>query len=210
MSSQRGATLIEVAVASLITTLILLTVGSTTDQAQKKLFSESDRVEMQQKGRAALDVLSVYARSAGANRSNVFSTAPYTTASVLPIPQADSATVRFRANYDENGVLANTFPEDVTVSWDSSTDTLTAGPMTIANVSNFVIRYYDSDGAALTPPVGGWVVSATASHGDTLATIARIQFEIQLESRHADPMTNQFALQTLISDVTVRNQLTTF
>lgn len=209
MTGQRGTTLLETAIASFITMLIVLAVGSTTQQAQKKLFSESDRIEMQQKGRAVLNLVSIYARSAGANRTNVFSSAPYSTTSVLPIPQASSTMVRFRSDYDENAALSNDFPENLIISWDSSTKILNAGSVQIANVNNFLIRYYDSAGTQLTPPAGGWDVSITASHGDTLSTIARIQFQLELESRHRDPTTNQFAGQTLISDVTVRNQLTT-
>lgn len=210
MKGQRGATLIEAAITSLVASMIVLAVGSMTNQVQKKLLSEGDRIEMQQKGRAMLEVISVYARSAGANRTNVFSVAPYTTASVLPIPTASGTMIRLRSDYNENGALAASFPEDLTVSWNSGAKTLTAGPMTIENVSNFVIRYYNSAGTELAPPGGGWDVSTTASHGDSLAAIARIQIELELESRHRDPTTNQYERQTLTSDVTVRNQLTTF
>ena len=209
MNGQRGTTLIETAISSLIATLIILAVGSATTQIQKSVSSEADRIEMQQNGRAILDLISVYGRSAGADRATVFGSAPYTTASVLPIPQASSSMVRLRADYDENGGLSNTFPEDLTVSWNSGTRVLTAGAVTIANVDNFVIRYYNSAGTQLMPPMGGWDVSLNAADGDTLSAIARMRLELRLQSRYRDPTTSQFNLQTLISDVTIRNQLTT-
>jgi Tfp pilus assembly protein PilW len=210
MTNERGVSVIETTIASLLATVIVLTIGSTTSQVQKTFISENDRIEMQQNARAILDLMSVYARSAGANRADAFSDAPFTTASELPIPQAGTTAVRLRADYDENGALSTDFPEDITVSWNDGTSTLTVGSVSIANVSNFLIRYYDESGNELTPPVGGWDVSSTADHGDTLTAIARIRFELQMESRHRDPATEDFNQATLVSDATVRNQLSLF
>ena len=209
MKKQRGATLIETAAASLIATVIILGLGSVTTQIQRNFSTEHDRIEMQQNGRAILDLITVYGRSAGADRATVFSDPPYTTASTLPIPQASSTMVRFRADYDESGALATTFPEDITVSWNSGTNVLTAGGMNLSNVSNLMIRYYNSSGIELTPPMGGWDVSATAAHGSVLSTIARIRLQIQMRSRYRNVANNEFILETLTSDITVRNQNTT-
>jgi Tfp pilus assembly protein PilW len=210
VSGNRGATLLEIAIATLAATMIILAVGSAMTQIQRNFSSETDRLEMQQNGRALLDMISLYGRSAGADRDNVFSSAPYSTTSVLPIPQASPTMVRFRADYDENGALLNTFPEDFTVSWNNVTRVVTAGPVTIANVNNFLIRYYNSAGAELTPPMGGWDVSTTAAHGDIVSAIARMSVQLVLESRYRNPANNQFSLQTLTSDITVRNQLLAF
>ena len=117
--------------------------------------------------------------------------------------------VRFRADYDESGALATTFPEDITVTWNSGTNTLSAGGTSLLNVSNLTIRYFDSSGAELTPPMGGWDVSTTAAHGAVLASIARIRLQIQMQSRYRNPADNQFIQETLTSDITVRNQNTT-
>lgn len=206
MKREKGATLLEVMVTSLLTMTIILAVASAADQTNKKLFSETDRIEMLQKGRALMEMISVYGRATGADRAGVFSNAPYSTTSVLPIPQASSTMVRLRSDYDDDGALATSFPEDMTVSWNSGTKTLTAGPSTFSNISNFVIRYYNNSGTELTGP---WDISVNAADGDTLRSIVRIQFQVELESRHTDPTTRQFAHQTIVWDVTLRNQLAT-
>jgi Tfp pilus assembly protein PilW len=204
MKNEKGTTLLEVMLASLLTVTIVLAVGSATAETNKKLFAGAERIEMMQKGRAIMEMVSVYGRAAGANRASVFSSAPYTTTSVLPIPQASSTMVRFQSDYDDNGAVTTSFPEDITVSWDSGTKTLTAGTSTFSNISNFVLRYYNSAGTEITGP---WDITGNAAHGDLLTSIVRIQFRVELESRHADPTTRQFARETMIWDVTVRNQL---
>ncbi len=206
MRNEKGATLIEVAITSLLTVTIILAVGSVTAQTNRKLFSETDRIEMQEKGRAIMDIIATYGRATGADRAGIFSNAPYTTTSVMPIPQASSTMMRLRSDYDDNGALATTLPEDITVSWTSGTKTLVIGSSTFSNISNFVIRYYDSSGAQLA---GTWNIAASAADGPALRSIARIQVEVELEARHTDPTTNQLAHETLLWDVAVRNQLTT-
>ncbi len=206
MRNDKGATLIEVAITSLITVTIILALGSVTAQTNKQFFSETDRIEMQEKSRAIMDIIATYGRAAGADRAGIFSNAPYTTASVLPIPQATSTMVRLRSDYDDNGALSSSSPEDITVSWTSGTKTLTVGSSTFSNISNFVIRYYDSSGNPLT---GSWNIAASAADGPALRSIARIQIEVELEGRHTDPTTNQLAHETRLWDVAVRNQLTT-
>jgi Tfp pilus assembly protein PilV len=206
MNSEKGATLVEVVISSVLAATIVLAVASAAAQTNKKLLSETDRIEMVQTGRTMMDTISVYGRAAGANRAGVFANAPYTTTSVLPIPQASSTMVRLRSDYDDNGALGTSIPEDITISWNSGSKTLTAGASTFPNVSNFLIRYYDAAGTELTGP---WDITANAAHGATLRSIARIQFQVQMESRHLDPTTRALAHQTITWDVTVRNQLTT-
>lgn len=205
MKNEKGTTILEVAITSFLTVTIILAVGSAAAQTSAKLYSESDRIEMLQKGRAIMEMISVYSRATGVDRAGVFSSSPYSTTSVLPIPQASSTMVRLRSDYDDNGALTTSFPEDLTISWNSGTKTLIVGSSTFSNVSNFVIRYYNDSGTELTGP---WDISGNAAHGAILRSIARIQFQIQLESRHMDPMTRQFSHETMIWDVTVRNQLT--
>ena len=205
MKNEKGTTLLEVMVTSLLTVTIVLAVGSATAQTSKSLFAGTERIEMMQKGRAIMEMISVYGRAAGANRASAFSSAPYSTTSVLPIPQAGSTMIRLQSDYDDNGALTTSFPEDITVSWNSGAKNLTVGTSTFSNISNFVIRYYNESGTEIAGP---WDISGNAAHGALLCSIARVQFQLELESRHIDPTTRQFAHETMIWDVTVRNQLT--
>lgn len=209
MKGERGATLLEVAISSLIVVIIVLAVGSAADQTQKRVFAENDRIEMQRTSRAMIEMISTYTRAAGADRAEIFDNSAYTTSSVIPIPQASSTMVHLRSDYDDDGVLSASFPEDLTVSWNDTSNQLSVASVTFAGVSDFLLRYYDSSGNQLTPPVGGWNIATSAAHGGILRSIARIQFEVELESRHRDPETNELFRETLIWDVTLRNQLTT-
>ena len=207
-NQQKGMTLIETSIGCLLSAVIIFGVTSTAQQSQKRLSSESYRVEMQQKGRTAIDLLSNYARSAGADRSSIFSVAPYTTASVLPIPSASATSIRFRSDFNDDGALETSLPEDVTVSWEPGTKILSMGPASYDHVSNFTVRYYSAAGAELTPPMGGWNIASDASHGTTLRSITRIQVELSFEGRHANAITNETEQMTVVSDITVTNQRT--
>jgi Tfp pilus assembly protein PilW len=207
-NTQKGMTLIETAIGCLLSVIVIFGVTSTAQQSQKRLSSETYRVEMQQKARTAFDLMSNYIRSAGANRSGVFSAAPYTTSSVLPIPSASSASIRLRSDFDDNGTLGTSLPEDVTISWDSTADTLNVGPSRYDKVANLTLRYYDNDGVEMTPPTGGWNIAGDASHGDTLRSITRVQVELLVEGRHANAITGQIEQMTFTSDITVTNQRT--
>jgi Tfp pilus assembly protein PilW len=214
MTSERGATLLEAAITSMIAAIIILAVGSAANQSQKRVYSETDQIELQQKGRVIMETISFHGRAVGADRSDFFSNPPYTTTSQLPIPQASSTMIRLRSDYDDDGAVAAAFPEDVTISWTSGTKTLlisspTSTIGTFRNINNFVVRYYDTAGTLLTPPGGGWDITTDATHGTSLRSIGRIQFEVQLESRHPDPDTKQFFRQTVLWDLAVRNQFIT-
>jgi hypothetical protein len=203
----KGASLIETAVASLLSVVIVLAVGTIVLRSQRQITVEQTRVEIQQKGRAGMGLLSGYLRSAGSNRQNVFSTAPYSTSSVLPIPRADVSLIRLQSDYNDDGDLGDS-GENVLISWNSATKLLTIGSTSLDGITNFQIRYYNSSGTELVPPSGGWDISADASHGSTLASITRVLVRIELEGRYSDPVSKQLETLTITSDVAVPNQFT--
>lgn len=200
-------TLVETAVGCLLSTVVIFAITQTAQQSQKRLSAESSGLEMQQNGRAAINLISTYVRSAGADRAGIFSAAPYTTSSVLPIPSASSTSIRFLSDCNDNGAIAAAAPEDVSVSWTAATKTLSIGSAAQSGISSFTIRYYDSSGNELTPPSGGWNVASDATHGATLRSITRIQLELVMEARYQDPITHAYQHLTLTSDVSITNQL---
>lgn len=205
---QRGVSALEVMIGSCITAIMMASVSGITQQQQKRFSVENSRLEMQQKARAIFGAVSQLVRSAGSNRSGtVFSAPPYTTASSLPLPVAGLSSLRVRTDSNDDGTISSGLPEDVTVSWNAGSQILSVGPAAFERVAGFSLRYFDINGVEMTPPVGGWNISANADHGAVLRTIVRVRLTLDLDARSPDLQTKQKERLTMTSDVTLTNQL---
>ena len=195
-------------IGSLITVVVVGSASTVTQMQKTRFAAESSKIEMQQKARTILNVVSGFVRSSGASRQgSVFSAAPYTTSSSLPVPEGSPTSVRVRSDINDDGGVGSGIPEDVLITWNSATKVLMVGPTVFQRVQGFTLRYFDSNGSELVPPSGGWNIASDASHGMTLRSIVRIEVTINMEARARDLATKQLATMSLTSEVTIINQV---
>src|SRR5438876_813814 len=121
-NSQAGVGILESIFASALTVVLVLGITTITQQSQKGMSTEGLRIELQQAGRLALDRATNSIRGAGSNRAGGFSSAPFTTASSLPIPSASPSSIRVRTDINDDGVIS-AGNEDVSITWDAATKT---------------------------------------------------------------------------------------
>ena len=218
LGNERGFSLAELMVASLISTLVLGGAVAITSQVQAGYTRQMEAAAAEQEGRYALEWVSRLIRAAGNNPYNVTTSVcpvagtPF--ASVIFNPDGDALSDDIRLQSDSNppdrflgGVTGscNQANEDVTVSFDPATNSITfrdnnlGGAATIrtdAVIDNLRFVYRNSAHAELD-----FTVPANA------ASVVYIETQITVRGRTIDVATGAPITRLLTQEVRIRGRL---
>lgn len=214
--SDRGFTLVELLVASMITMLVLGGAVALTSQVQEGYRRQVEASAAEQEGRYALDWVSRLIRAAGNNPYSIATSAcpaagtPY--AAIVFNPDGDSPVVHddIRLQTDSNppdGLLGGSggvgnctqANEDVTVSFDAATNSITfldnnlggtASIRTDAVIDSLLFVYRDSAHAVTTNP----------------ANVVYVETQVTVRSRTINAITGVPVTRTLTQEVRVRGR----
>ena len=215
LRNERGFTLAELLVATLVTTLILGGAVALTSQVQQSFRRQIEDSAGEQEGRYALDWISRLIRGAGSNPFNlpiaVGDTAdcpvagtPYSW--VLMDPDADTVNDDIRLQTDSNppdGILGGAdcdqANEDVTVSYDPETSSITfldnnlGGGTTVrtdAVIDGLLFVYKDVDHQPTGNP----------------ANVVYVETQVTVRTRTINPMTGLPDTRVLTQEVRLRGR----
>jgi prepilin-type N-terminal cleavage/methylation domain-containing protein len=176
-SDQRGFTIAELLVATVVSLLVLGGAVSLTSQVQNGYRRQMEETAAEQEGRYALDWVSRLIRSAGNNPYNIATgncpAANTAFSGLVPDPNGDTVQNDIRLQTDSNPPdrllggdtgACDQPNEDVTVSYDAGTRSITfldnnlGGGATIrtdAVITSLQFIYRDGSHNVLAPPVNG-------------------------------------------------------
>jgi len=179
---ERGMTLIEILITTVILVGVILIVMTILIHSSKLHSKTMRRVESQGDARQAVSLLSTEIRQAGADPHNP-------PIGVVPIVAADSVTLHVRSDLNADGVIETAEPsEDVTYFYNAGTRTLTRDPgsgasTVLANVSAMAFSYFDASGNPLLPvPLTTANAALVHSIGVSLTTVGRDSLPLNLST----------------------------
>jgi type II secretory pathway pseudopilin PulG len=212
---ERGFTLAELMVATLITTLVLGGAVMMTSQVQKSFVRQIEDSAGEQEGRYALEWVSRLIRAAGNNPFSLTSVGGATAACpmagtlyswVVMDPDGDTVNNDIRLQADSNppdgilgGVGCDQAFEDVTVSYDPLTKSVTfldnniGGAATVrtdAVIEDLLFVYRDSQRAITANP----------------ANVTYVETQITVRTRRIDPATGLPETRLLTQEVRLRGR----
>ncbi len=212
--SNRGMTLLEILISSVIFAVVAGGIFTLFNQSQHSFRSQGDLTEVVQQTRIAMDQIQTYMRQAGNDGQNVFGsqTPPFGHSHSGIFPIEYSAAGHIQINSDITGSVGSGLGatgdpdgnftargEKVIVRYDAALDELNIdigdGEQILAeNISNFSLTFYDLAGNQITNPA--------SNEND----IARVQIHLEAETENPDQETGKVQSITLDSDVMLRSQ----
>ncbi len=212
--NNRGMTLVEMLIASVILALLGGAIFAIFDRSQHSFHTEGELAGAVQQGRVAMDVLQSTIRQAGNDPQGVFAgeTPPFSHShsGVSPIEYSGPGYIQIytdRTGSVGSGLDATGDPdgfftargEKVIVRFDSAQDELNIdigdGEQVLAeNISTFSLTFYDLAGNQITSPA--------SNESD----IVRVKIHLEAETENPDLETGKIQSITLDSDVMLRSQ----
>jgi Tfp pilus assembly protein PilW len=205
---ERGFTMIELMIATLVSLTVLASAASVISAVQNTYVHQMDDATVEQESRFAMDFIRRTLEQAGSNPYNIsFSVAsPCAGTGFLGIRTMGTNSIRVHADVGTpDGLLIGTSGnctqanEDVTIAFDSTTNTITrydrgtdAGPLpwTDAVFTNLEFEYFDGSMAVTTDPDSVRVIRVTVTG----------------RSRSARPGVSEGTTFSLESDVRLKSQ----
>ncbi len=189
LATDRGMTLIELMVTTLVLGAVLMVVTGILLSTGRLESRTVRRAGVQASSRQALMLMATEIRQAGADPS----TPPI---GVVGVVSADSHLVRIRADLNGDGAIQTTEPsEDVTYAYDAASGVLTrdpgAGPSAVLTDVTFLrMSYFDAAGQPITP-----LPLSTAN----AARVAAVGLVVTAEGRDTHPV-------SVTTRITLRNR----
>ena len=190
--SNRGMTLLEILISSVIFTVVAGGIFTIFEQSQHSFRSQGDLTEVVQQSRIAMDLIQTYMRQAGNDSENVFGsqTPPFSHSHSGISPIEYSAAGYIQINSDITGSVGTGLGatgdpdgsftargEKVIVRYDAAQDELNIdigdGEQVLAeNISDFALTFYDLAGNQITSPA--------SNESD----IVRVQIHVEAETEN--------------------------
>lgn len=189
LASDRGMTLIELMVTTLVLGAVLMVVTGILLSTGRLESRTVRRAGVQASSRQALMLMATEIRQAGADPS----TPPI---GVVGVVSADSHRVRIRADLNGDGAIQTAEPsEDVTYAYDAASGVLTRDPGTgpspvLTDVTHLQMSYFDAAGQPITP-----LPLSTAN----AARVAAVGLVVTAEGRDTHPV-------SVTTRITLRNR----
>lgn len=189
LASDRGMTLIELMVTTLVLGAVLMVVTGILLSTGRLESRTVRRAGVQASSRQALMLMATEIRQAGADPSSP-------PIGVVGVVSADSHRVRVRADLNGDGTIQTAEPsEDVTYAYDAASGVLTRDPGTgpsavLADVTFLQMSYFDAAGQPITP-----LPLSTAN----AARVAAVGLVVTAEGRDTHPV-------SVTTRITLRNR----
>lgn len=211
LASQSGFTLVEFMIAAGITIAVLGGTIALATQLQQGYTTQLEDATVEEEARFTLDWIARIMRSAGAN--------PYTI-SLSPCPDANTTFQALRLDPNGNGIQDDVRvqadinpPNGLLVGAAGDCDAETGEDITIAHdVDNRVItkrdHAVDAAGVPMTEPIFTellftYLTSARVATTNP-AAVAYVQIRVTGRSRNLNPITQEFTLATMDTEVRLR------
>lgn len=211
VADERGFTLVELLIASLVTVIVLSGAVALTSQVQNAYRRQMEEAAAVQEGRNALDWIGKYVRGAGNNpylRTTTDCPASGTVVSAIRIdPDGDGVDDDIRLMTDSSpadGVIGGTAGactqanEDVTIRLDPDQNIIT---VTDNNLGTLISR---TDSVVSSLSFAYYDASHVVTGDELQAVYVRIQLTVR--TRTLDPATGAPVSRTLESEVRVRSR----
>ncbi len=212
--NDRGMTLVEMLIASVILALLGGAIFAIFDRSQHSFQTEGELAEAVQQGRVAMDLLQTTIRQAGNDPEGAFAgeTPPFSHShsGVSPIEYSGPGHIQIYSDHtgsvgsglDATGDPDGNFTargEKMIVRYDSAQDELNIdmgdGEQVLAeNITTFSLTFYDLAGTQITNPA--------SNESD----IARVQIHLEAETENVDQETGKIQSITLDSAAMLRSQ----
>lgn len=189
LASDRGMTLIELMVTTLVLGAVLMVVTGILLSTGRLESRTVRRAGVQASSRQALMLMATEIRQAGADPSSP-------PIGVVGVVSADSHRVRIRADLNGDGAIQTAEPsEDVTYAYDAASGVLTRDPGTgpsavLTDVTFLQMSYFDAAGQPITP-----LPLSTAN----AARVAAVGLVVTAEGRDTHPV-------SVTTRITLRNR----
>jgi prepilin-type N-terminal cleavage/methylation domain-containing protein len=189
LASDRGMTLIELMVTTLVLGAVLMVVTGILLSTGRLESRTVRRAGVQASSRQALMLMATEIRQAGADPSSP-------PIGVVGVVSADSHRVRVRADLNGDGAIQTAEPsEDVTYAYDAASGVLTRDPGTgpsavLTDVTSLRMSYFDAAGQPITP-----LPLSTAD----AARVAAVGLVVTAEGRDTHPV-------SVTTRITLRNR----
>lgn len=189
LASDRGMTLIELMVTTLVLGAVLMVVTGILLSTGRLESRTVRRAGVQASSRQALMLMATEIRQAGADPSSP-------PIGVVGVVSADSHRVRVRADLNGDGAIQTAEPsEDVTYAYDAASGVLTRDPGTgpsavLTDVTFLQMSYFDAAGQPITP-----LPLSTAN----AARVAAVGLVVTAEGRDTHPV-------SVTTRITLRNR----
>lgn len=196
---ERGASLTEALVASVMSLSLLATMFGLYRYQMFSLQAQNAQLETQESGRAVLDLLSREVRQAGAD--------PQCTKAFEGIAAGSGSRIQVQFDRNGNGAIDN--GESVTYQYTPDTGIVTRGvnggsPNVLAAAlpgSVLAFTYYDGTGAVVVPNGSGGTLTSTQR-----AAVRRVQVRLGFQRNHADPNNPLRLSSDFSSNIDLRNR----